>query len=40
MDYLKSFIIGSSGLVTAQHFIPLYLLKNKKNKSHKFPIKL
>ena len=33
MDYLKSFIIGSSGLITFLHFTPYYLSKEKTEKS-------
>lgn len=29
MDYLKSFVIGTSGLITFQYFAPLYLVKDK-----------
>ena len=38
MDYLKSFTIGTSGLITFQHFAPIYLIKD--NKNYNFPIKL
>ena len=32
MDYLKSFTIGTSGLITFQHFAPLALLQEKNEK--------